>query len=717
MDIAELGIRVRSDGAVKATTDLGKLTNEAGRTERAVDRLSKSAGAGNKGLSKVGDSAKGAGRSAARGTAGFRNLGLQLNQVAQQGAVTGNYLQALSIQLPDLLLGFGTFGIFAGVAAGALGPFITSLIQSGDSAKAFEDRMEDARTALSAYIDASAEASGSLSELRQKYGAANNEIRTTLELLERLAKGESQRAIDALSDSVSAILGTGGDGDARSALADFFDVNIFLAFTSAQREARSEARELTAEFVNQQDALRAAAGDSAQQAEILQNMLVTTESLAGLTGDVSEAEEEVLKNIALALIEAQKHTAAVKDTNTELVRQYEIYGQMRQQSDAQAESANQIVATLQAQADMAALVAKFGADSQQVLEATLAAERAVFVEKTKSRDISESLKREMIEAWDAANGIASAGMAGSISAATQAAMSMADQLGISLQRALQIQGVFSDRPSQDVFDPRDPRNKGQDAATERARRIIESGDLNRPSIPSVPNVAGGGGGGSAGGAGGVDQYADQLEALRESLRTEREITDEWYAESQEILADRRAEEILGEEEHRNQKLRLEEEYQERLSEIQDNGRDRQLGEASTFFGELANVTAQGGERLTKVTRTFGAVEALINTYRAAAQTLADPSLGFFGKIAAYTSVLGAGLGLVNAIRGGGSASAGAGGAGPGPQAAVQEQQAPQRIILQGLDKNALLTGEMVSKIFDGIFEENKRRGGVIVVST
>ena len=56
----------------------------------------------------------------------LRMMAQQLSQVAQQGSATGNYLQAMAIQLPDIGLAFGTVGIAAGIAAGALLPLAQS---------------------------------------------------------------------------------------------------------------------------------------------------------------------------------------------------------------------------------------------------------------------------------------------------------------------------------------------------------------------------------------------------------------------------------------------------------------------------------------------------------------------------------------------------------------------------------------------------------------
>lgn len=73
----------------------------------------------------------------------LRQASMQLSQVAQQGSVTGNYLQALAIQLPDLALGLGTVGIIAGAVAGSLAiPLINAL--KGSTA-AFDDMNKSIR--------------------------------------------------------------------------------------------------------------------------------------------------------------------------------------------------------------------------------------------------------------------------------------------------------------------------------------------------------------------------------------------------------------------------------------------------------------------------------------------------------------------------------------------------------------------------------------------
>lgn len=74
----------------------------------------------------------------------IRQASMQLSQVAQQGSVTGNYLQALAIQLPDLALGFGTVGIIAGALAGSLAiPLYNAIVGVDERTKEYNKTIQD----------------------------------------------------------------------------------------------------------------------------------------------------------------------------------------------------------------------------------------------------------------------------------------------------------------------------------------------------------------------------------------------------------------------------------------------------------------------------------------------------------------------------------------------------------------------------------------------
>lgn len=164
-----------------------------------------------------------------------------------------------------------------------------------------------------------------------------------------------------------------------------------------------------------------------------------------------------------------------------------------------------------------------------------------------------------------------------------------------------------------------------------------------------PETSSGGGSGSM-----ANAFEDDLARLIDSIRTEREILENWYQEGLDLLNDRRAMEILGEEEHHAARLRLEEEFQSQLAEIRGSSQNQTLQEASSFFGALQGIAEAGGEGMARAAATFGATRALINSYVAATEALQQPGLGVFGRLAAYGQVLATGLQAVSAIRSAGS---------------------------------------------------------------
>lgn len=217
---------------------------------------------------------------------------------------------------------------------------------------------------------------------------------------------------------------------------------------------------------------------------------------------------------------------------------------------------------------------------------------------------------------------------------------------------------------------------------------------------------------------------DRLATLMEKLQTEKETLDTWHQDGLETLNEALANEKITQEQHKDYLLRLEEDYQKELSGIRQDGVAGALGEASDLFSNLAKLSQDGSGKLLQISKAFGAAEALINTYRAAAQALADPKLGFFQKFAAVASVIAAGIGLVNAIKGGGKASAGsastAGTTGSGVStttstAKTDEPLPPQRVILE-LPAGQMISAEFMKEMFTRFYDQNKNRGVVFQVS-
>lgn len=134
------------------------------------------------------------------GNGGFahqsRMAAMQLSQVAQQTAATGDFVRALAIQLPDLALGFGAVGIGIGVVAGALLPMAANLVTGRDNAEELESAMDSLSTASYDYTRAADQAKLSVSELALEFGSAAEEAKRAFEFMQGVNLG---KALDQLT--------------------------------------------------------------------------------------------------------------------------------------------------------------------------------------------------------------------------------------------------------------------------------------------------------------------------------------------------------------------------------------------------------------------------------------------------------------------------------------------------------------------------------------
>ncbi len=225
------------------------------------------------------------------------------------------------------------------------------------------------------------------------------------------------------------------------------------------------------------------------------------------------------------------------------------------------------------------------------------------------------------------------------------------------------------------------------------------------NAPAVESGAGGGGGGGGG--------ARQIDALITDLQTEGEILSEWYAESLDLLNGATAAQLEALGGRHDALERLEREHQERMGEIQTSGGDDAVSSASTLFGALATITKEGGDRLQRISRAAAAAEALINTYRAQSQVLADPTLGFWAKLPAVAAIGAAGLALVSSLGGGGgSASPSSSGGSSGLSSGADAPPAPARldVTIQGLKPDQIYSGQQIIDLTDALIDEFGNRG-------
>ena len=207
------------------------------RYEQAVETLDAAVKAGaisqeqaNRVLLMAGDAYLKVGGAGTKGAGGMsamaykgRMVAQQLGQVAQQGSVTGNYLQAMAIQFPDIAMGFGMMGGAAEgttvaimgteVAVSTLLPLVALIasvtfplmINAMGGGKSAADQMRASNNDLGSSISAlSGIANRSLEDLRRKYGEVDATLLTLLghqrEEEIQVAQTSARNAIKALAD-------------------------------------------------------------------------------------------------------------------------------------------------------------------------------------------------------------------------------------------------------------------------------------------------------------------------------------------------------------------------------------------------------------------------------------------------------------------------------------------------------------------------------------
>jgi hypothetical protein len=198
--------------------------------------------------------------------------------------------------------------------------------------------------------------------------------------------------------------------------------------------------------------------------------------------------------------------------------------------------------------------------------------------------------------------------------------------------------------------------------------------------------------------------------------TERETLEQWRSEQLELLGQYNESEleIIGGQ--AEAKLRIEEEYRKRRLDLIEQGNNFERDMVMNSGIMILNALGQFNDKALKIARVASAAKALINTYEGASEALKLP---FPYNLAAAASVISAGLGFVASIKSGSSSGGGSAGAASGADAAVpaQAQQAtPQRVVIEGLDRSSLISGEQLSNIFEALYEENENRGFVFEVA-
>ncbi|MGB0957539.1 MAG: phage tail tape measure C-terminal domain-containing protein, partial [Litorivicinus sp.] len=321
VDIAKLGIAVDTTDLKRGEADLKRFARTGAVVDDQIDEIARSSRVAGASVYGMGQNANAASRASGIAGGGFRNLSLQLNQVAQQGSITGNYLQALTFQLPDILLGFGTMGIVAGIAAGALAPLALNILDTTNRLKKMHTAMGEVREGVGEYISLIRRAdlvSGEFEDALDDMGAAAK--RATASLAEASLAETLRQSLD-ITKQITEQFQIQGRIASGPGIADQFDlVGLLKPFRSLSDEVQKTANDFGA-------TLRVLQRDLSLEDRIIEMADLQRQYmiLAEASGDVSEAEQQTLNLISNQIIELDRVRAATEAIkSTEIERANEV---------------------------------------------------------------------------------------------------------------------------------------------------------------------------------------------------------------------------------------------------------------------------------------------------------------------------------------------------------------------------------------------------------
>lgn len=221
-------------GGMQAESALDRVKREAIAAENALDRMGGRGAAAANGLGAatqaLGNRAGGAGLS-------VQSLGWQISQMGQSIAAGTPAINAMTMQLGDILpmLGVGGLAGMAVTAAAVMIPLGAAFLSAGDDAKSLADALDDADEAISSFREAMQTAFAPTEDLFRQFGSASPALREALldlANIERLKVFDAMRTeIGALAESIAEIGGENMTAATQS----------FLGFTRNSEDARAAA--------------------------------------------------------------------------------------------------------------------------------------------------------------------------------------------------------------------------------------------------------------------------------------------------------------------------------------------------------------------------------------------------------------------------------------------------------------------------------------------
>lgn len=667
MAIAELGYKIDSSGAVVAESNLDGMANAAGRAEVASKKLTATSKAfgGQQKISTAHTANLGAqlndiGVMLAAGQSPLQlavQQGTQINQVfAQMGGGT-KALRGLAAGFMSMVspMSLATIGIIAGGAA--LVQWSMGALGAKEDTETLEDVVGDLDSAVGDFNKSADNSLMTLDELQEKFGANAVEAQ---KLYASIVQLEKLRALDSVLDVSESVSDTFSqlikDVEDFNAVSGRYDMNAALVIHGTVK-ALSEEYGVT---VEQAELLKAgveginAAITAPEKVTAMQSLLDVITSTKDVSGEVPKE----LRDVAVELARGVEQGLILNHSIEEL------------EGNA-ASSKNQLKEAAQMARNLASAIASaagFSANLDngvRVLKAEISA-----LQRGADASIATTIEGMKIRAEETRQKAIAAGQ---------------DRVIADAQFALNSATI-----------------KQQEELLSQRNKLREAGK-------GTTNEGSG-----ASSVGGVDVYGGDLERLIKSLQTERETVEAWYAESQMLLNDRRANELLSIEEQNMAKLRLEEEYQERMAQIKDAEQQFNLETALSGGAQILGAMGSFNKKALKVQSVFAAASALISTYKGAAKELEKGTFGF----ATAAAVIAKGMAFVGAIK---SASSGSSSVGGGASSAPTVSDsgsgsAPQDVQIALTGSFANIVGPMMDEIIKNLQKESKNGVNITGVS-
>lgn len=677
------------------------LQTQFQKTAATNDILNKTAIEGARGLNQYGQVFNGTGRNLNRFNMQLQQVGYQVGDFAVQIQGGTNAMVALGQQGSQLLSVFGgAAGAIAGAGLAIATSFLAPIMKMQQEIANAEKLMNALSDATSDYTDAIEASAAGTDELNTKFGVFGQTAKGVLDTLLEIKRIKFEEAISAVAN----VAGIADPSRMLGRRVTGAEMQTLLKLMPELNKLRGGARgEAIADFATLLGQL--------QEAEGAENQLKAAQALrAEFTGIVGTYEQMDAKQREFyeALVQAESNILSVvesnkaKQTAAEQARIAEEQAGLQMMLDQHMANYDADLALGQAALAEHQRQQQEKRDAEKALsdqriedagnEGKVYADLYVGVQENlmavaeKQEKAFAKFLEDVKQAGGDVEKLSQVDVASGINAAAIEASNLSEKMKAALMSALGLVGLAKDATSLDPFG-------GEGDTFYSTSRVYNPLDDKK--------------GGTS------DPVQSRLEQLQRFLATESELVMMEYETRQQTLEQALEKEYITRQQYYDMFRELELRKGKELTDIDVKVQQQKVSAVAGGIKDILVAAANGNEKLLKMARVVGAAEALINTYRAASQTLADPTLPFFAKFAAAASVVASGLGFVSAIKSGTGGAAASGAAATVPSTAAP---AAQRVIVEGLDRNSLYSGEQLSNIFEALYKENKDRGFVFEVA-